>query len=228
MIGEPKDFEYWSSKVSVKYGKDCELVSVGELNEHKERGITIRCVNCGLTKTILTTQFRGAKFKRRGYCENCERLRKARIVEIDKAERARQNWINKPRTQVAFKFCECGQIITHQGRFCPDCRKSHIRENDRRKDVRRRARLSTGERDRDITLAKLYRRDNGVCYLCGGLCNWSDHITRDGAFIAGNTYPSVDHVKPLALGGCDTWDNVKLAHFRCNSIKKDLPLGSKI
>lgn len=32
-------------------------------------------------------------------------------------------------------------------------------------------------------------------------------------------YPSVDHVIPLSKGGTHTWDNVKLAHKRCNSKK---------
>ena len=28
--------------------------------------------------------------------------------------------------------------------------------------------------DKDITLEALYRRDSGVCYLCGGKCDWND------------------------------------------------------
>lgn len=40
-------------------------------------------------------------------------------------------------------------------------------------------------------------------------------------FIAGNMYPSIDHVRPLSRGGLHEWGNVKLAHRICNSIKKD-------
>jgi len=40
-------------------------------------------------------------------------------------------------------------------------------------------------------------------------------------FIAGNMYPSIDHVVPLSRGGLHEWGNVKLAHRICNSIKKD-------
>ena len=122
------------------------------------------------------------------------------------------------------RFCECGALLSFNRRVCDKCRKAKINESYRRKDVRRRADIKSKARDKDITLAKLYERDSGVCYLCGGVCNWNDHAKKDGAFIAGDTYPSVDHVKPLALGGSDTWANIKLAHFRCNTLKRDRPL----
>ena len=75
--------------------------------------------------------------------------------------------------------------------------------------------------DEDITLEKLYNRDGGVCALCGGRCNYEDYILKDTTFIAGNTYPSIDHIKPLSKGGSHTWDNVQLAHKQCNSIKSN-------
>jgi 5-methylcytosine-specific restriction endonuclease McrA len=75
--------------------------------------------------------------------------------------------------------------------------------------------------DKGITLEKLFRRDRGQCYICGGICDWNDFSIKDNAFIAGQTYPSIDHVKPLAKGGEHSWDNVKLAHFVCNSLKSD-------
>ena len=73
--------------------------------------------------------------------------------------------------------------------------------------------------DNDITLEALYRRDSGVCYLCGTICDWND---RDG-LITFNNYPTVDHVTPISLGGLHAWNNVKLACFRCNTLK-----GNKI
>ncbi len=33
--------------------------------------------------------------------------------------------------------------------------------------------------------------------------------------------PTIDHVIPLAKGGYDTIENVKAAHFICNSKKSD-------
>ena len=43
----------------------------------------------------------------------------------------------------------------------------------------------------------------------------------NNVFMAGNDYPTIDHIKPISKGGTHTWDNVQLAHFHCNSIKSD-------
>lgn len=75
--------------------------------------------------------------------------------------------------------------------------------------------------DDDITLERLMIRDNCTCALCGGLIDTTDYIIKDGVFIAGNMYPSIDHVLPIAKGGLHSWDNVQLAHRICNSIKSD-------
>lgn len=69
--------------------------------------------------------------------------------------------------------------------------------------------------DNDITLEALYRRDAGVCYLCGKLCDWDDRHDN----IVGANYPSIDHVIPIARGGLHSWGNVRLAHHGCNSAK---------
>ncbi|MDY2802632.1 MAG: HNH endonuclease [Limosilactobacillus sp.] len=73
--------------------------------------------------------------------------------------------------------------------------------------------------DKDITLATLYKRDKGICYICNGLCNWNDMKNSKGYKTVGKTYPTIDHVIPLARGGTHSWDNVRLAHKYCNSIK---------
>ena len=76
--------------------------------------------------------------------------------------------------------------------------------------------------DKNITLKRLYKRDSGICYLCGGLCDWNDkRIGEKGDMIFGDKYPSRDHVIPLAKGGLHSWENVKLAHLRCNWEKSD-------
>ena len=76
--------------------------------------------------------------------------------------------------------------------------------------------------DKNITLKRLYERDSGICYLCGGVCDWNDkHIGENGIMIYGDKHPSKDHVIPLAKGGLHSWENVKLAHLRCNLNKSD-------
>lgn len=73
--------------------------------------------------------------------------------------------------------------------------------------------------DADITLKKLFKRDNGVCYLCGEKCDWSDRNADKNAI--GPRYPSIDHVFPVSKGGLHSWDNIKLAHIGCNASKRD-------
>lgn len=71
--------------------------------------------------------------------------------------------------------------------------------------------------DKDITLEALYKRDSGVCYLCGKKCDWDDkqygHV--------GPKYPTIEHIIPISRGGLHSWDNVRLAHFGCNCKKAD-------
>lgn len=68
-----------------------------------------------------------------------------------------------------------------------------------------RAQVEGRERDRDLTLAKLYKRDRGMCALC------KQAVTPKQA--------SIDHKTPIADGGTHTWDNVQLVHIRCNKVK---------
>lgn len=58
------------------------------------------------------------------------------------------------------------------------------------------------------------------CAICGGYCDPNDTwVNEDGRTCLGRNYPTVDHVIPIANGGCDTFDNVQLAHKQCNSKK---------
>ena len=75
--------------------------------------------------------------------------------------------------------------------------------------------------DNDITLHDLFVRDGGKCHICGGDCDWNDRSTKNNRFVAGKYYPTIDHVVPLSKGGTHSWNNVKLAHFSCNSAKGD-------
>lgn len=73
-----------------------------------------------------------------------------------------------------------------------------------------------------ITLKKLYKRDKGICYLCGGECDWNDwNVSKKGNSYPGDKYPTIEHVTPISKGGLDAWDNVRLAHWKCNLEKAD-------
>jgi 5-methylcytosine-specific restriction endonuclease McrA len=64
----------------------------------------------------------------------------------------------------------------------------------------------------------IYQRDDWTCHICG------DPVDRD-AVVPDLAAPVLDHVVPLARGGTHSEDNLKTAHFYCNSVKRDLVDG---
>lgn len=112
----------------------------------------------------------------------------------------------------------CGRE-TERAKFCSDrCQHQY---NARIGHARRRQREQASAIDKDITLIKVMSNDSNICWLCGKKVDPHDYQIRGGRFICGKLYPTVDHVIPLSKGGLHTWDNVRLAHQRCNSIKGD-------
>ena len=63
-------------------------------------------------------------------------------------------------------------------------------------------------RDRKITLRGLYKNFNGICYICGEKCDFSDwHINENGTRCFGGNYPSIEHLIPRSRGGKTEWKN---------------------
>ena len=116
---------------------------------------------------------------------------------------------------------ECGRIFSSKSsnaKYCSRrCHNSAIYRRRYSTGHKARAEKYGVEYDSTITLKKLYKRDGGICQICGDLCDWGD--TTWGSF--GPNYPSIDHIVPFAKGGAHTWDNVQLAHHMCNSLKQD-------
>lgn len=76
--------------------------------------------------------------------------------------------------------------------------------------------------DKGITLKKLFKREDGICHICGGKCDYEDYwYTKNDIFVAGDNYPVIDHVIPVKKGGVHSWENVRLAHKLCNTKKSD-------
>lgn len=119
---------------------------------------------------------------------------------------------------------ECGKTTDvyqpHQKTCSPECSKARTKRMAHERKDKRLNDLNVV--DKDISLKTLYKRDKGICYICGGKCDFKDHARNGSNFISGPTYPSVDHVVPLARGGKHSWDNVKLAHHLCNAKKSDI------
>lgn len=193
----------------------------------------LRCKKCGtLFNRSMISVRKGAcscptcrKMKQNKLREQREEDRRNKEKEkeekrIRKEERRRELEAERERNRaLRYHPCPvCGTMTTNQKYCSSKCRN---KANNSAKDARRRKKIADAMVDKDITVMGLFRRDAGVCYICGGRCNAEDFTVIDGTFIAGDWYPSIDHVVPLAKGGLHSWDNVRLAHRRCNSIKSD-------
>lgn len=121
------------------------------------------------------------------------------------------------RLAITYTCKICGRpyhtLNTNQKTCSPECSK-------RLQNIHRDHRIPKGAViDRNISLASLYERDKGTCHICGLACDYNDYEIVDGVKKIGNLYPTIDHVIPLSRGGLHEWENVKLAHRICNSIK---------
>lgn len=179
-------------------------------------------------------------------CFNIQRKEEQKTKEHDartKAEQHRQEKKQKKQAaeaelisrqleaRLAIHVCKnCGMSYCiettgyNSTQYCSE--KCGKRWNMRVKNDRRVRKMMQREHDTDITLEKLYAKESGRCYLCGGQCDWND-VDESGN--AGEMYPSIDHVIPLSKGGKHKWDNIRLAHRGCNTKKRDSisPYGQK-
>jgi 5-methylcytosine-specific restriction endonuclease McrA len=94
------------------------------------------------------------------------------------------------------------------------------REAIRRRVARRRAR-KLAVASEPYTLPEIAKRDR---YRCG-ICRKRVAMTRSWPHPKA---PTIDHVVPLACGGDDTRANVQLAHFGCNTGKRDRGGGEQL
>ena len=190
----------------------------------------IQCKECGY---VFTQPFTTIRQSKKVWCRNCAKIandkakeaaRNKRIIEAQKRNSEKDLELFLRTYQV--ECVECGRIFTTHNtrvRCCSsECRKKRA---NKRKDKR----IARDKRvDKNITAKHLYKRDDGICWICGRKCDLNDYITKDNVIICGDYYPSVDHVVPVCDGGEDSWDNVRLAHRICNTkryYKNVAPLG---
>lgn len=186
--------------------------------------VDLRCIKCG---TVFTRSMRTVRQKKTR-CPECsnrlkqekaKKLEEEHLFKIELKEKAKKEKeiANAKRIMAKIHDCPVCGNTTSKRKYCSDrCAQRIYNKN---KDVGRRNKIKAARVDKDISLDKLYRRDNGICYICGMKCEYDDGVWRGDTFIAGNYYPSIDHVKPLSKGGVHSWDNIKLAHRICNSLK---------
>ena len=226
--GAPLTFNEWQERINQKTDGCFSLIALDKTRRN-EKQLTVKCNKCGAIKTITSITLRHCGC----HCVECSkrdtraRQQQQKILNKEKRVKAEKIRIKKMliSKQVGFNFCKCGALLPLGVRTCENCKHDHKKAHAHRKEIKRRLKLRCVERDNDITLEKLYERDNGVCYLCGRLCNWNDYKVINGAFIVGKTYPTIEHVIPISRGGSDTWNNTRLACLYCNSKKSDKVAG---
>lgn len=185
-------------------------------------------IRCNVCNTIFERSMITIRKGRKTTCPGCMEINKADRKQKEAAFREKKKKQKKEaREQKALEEaerlskrlhpCEVCGTITKNRKYCSKacCDKA----NNNKKETRRRAKIKDALVDPDIELHKLFNIDNGVCYICGGVCDWADKEIRPTGIVCGDLYPSIDHVIPLANGGKHEWNNVRLAHRICNSKK---------
>lgn len=114
---------------------------------------------------------------------------------------------------VCGKTFECG--TNHNKKYCST--KCQKKVSDTIAGLKRRAQIVIV--DKDISLERLYKRDNGICHICGCKTDWNDVRVVKGKRYSLRNYPTIDHIIPISRGGSHSWENVALAHMGCNSAK---------
>lgn len=135
------------------------------------------------------------------------------------SEECRRQFNLKPKFKTICKCCgKTFKTSRPNARYCSaKCRKktaNRAKEKRLRKVIKSSAEI--------ISLERLYKRDKGICHICGEKCDWKDkEISGSGHFIVGDRYPSKDHLLPISRGGKESWSNLKLAHMKCNCEKSN-------
>ena len=204
--------------------------------EHSDGKINMMCKHCGYEFKRVAQSIRK---NRNIICAGCSKNNKEAMEIIEATKKELDKRVNRIKLKVnnevkrlavkvnkepiEYKCGECDKpfMSINKKRFCSKrCMK---RKHHRSKELSRRKRLKlNGNIDYSITIDKLIKRDKGKCLICGNKVNKQDYTeTEEGYFIAGESYPSIDHILPVSKGGTHTWENVQLAHRSCNSDKRD-------
>lgn len=164
-----------------------------------ESHILVRCVKCGHERTVTASTARKGIRK----CPNCECKTKQKSAKVKPFKPLKG-------VQLSLNFCvSCGCVIAGRRTRCSECQETINKRRRNVKKDRRRLAAFTNE-SASITVQALFKRDAGVCWLCGKPCDINADTNAD-------EYPSIDHVIPISKGGKDRWDNIRLAHRICNA-----------
>lgn len=154
------------------------------------------------------------------------------IYKAPKSKRWSRPAVNilKPGSRLVAGYCRvCGKsfISLNRRQTCSDqCRDVIERRKQREAAKRHKARHGARGRFRQRALRygvkyepgikrlSVYEKSGWRCGICYGEV---DPRETDGLWM-----PSIDHIQPLSRGGGHVRENLQLAHFYCNALKRDL------
>ena len=191
----------------------------------------VKCMKCGSTFVRSLDSQERPKTEGKSPCKQCrhnetvervEKQKKTRQAEREREQKRRKELLNYKGVQMQLDMyvcSDCGGVFSgnDKKKRCERCQRIIDSKRYHTKDVKRRAKIEIG--DTSISLDDLVKREKGVCWICGQTVDMHDCYWKGKSFVAGNNYPSIDHVIPLAKGGRHEWQNVRLAHRVCNSRK---------
>lgn len=174
---------------------ECRRIDSAKREEYRRKQSTMRALVRALRKVVKIKQDEARAASYLDEIHVCKECGKSFTMRELRASNP-WNYSSNP------KFC------------CLDCGKRFSRRNSRHR------RRELGDKGSGVSVSKIIERDGSLCWICGLPVDEGDcTIDDDGNFIAGRSYPSVDHVVPLSLGGKNDMNNARLAHCYCNVIK---------
>lgn len=190
------------------------------------------CKKCGEMKPLEAfSRHRETKDGRRNHCKTCaakdlKQWRKISPKHREYVERNRE----KERERLHRRYLANRERVKALAKAWNDAHREHVLERNKRYYEANRKRMAEWQREyyeqnreayfrraaerralkrttqtEPVSHSVVFERDQGLCGLCGEPVSPSDwHL---------------DHIVPLSLGGPHTYDNVQVAHPRCNLTK---------
>lgn len=136
---------------------------------------------------------------------------KAKLENDDQRVQRWLEWYERNQARSEYRRKRYEMLTEEQRQSIRDARRAKYAERVKEgwaEPNRRRPRSQVIEY-RDLLIALLVQRDNGICGICGSRVEPGDE--------------SPDHIIPKSLGGQNTAENIRLSHRRCNNRRPRKP-----
>lgn len=153
-------------------------------------------------------------------CKNCGKEYRAKTIRSMFCSEECRREADKERKRIRYG-------AGREKRVCPECRRTFETKRSTSNFCSRDCAIKFAEKRKEkhaefeettkaeISLKDLFARELGICYICGGKCDFQDVILKDGFLAAGATYPAMD----LITSADGKKQSVKLAHYYCKTHK---------